>query len=114
MPHTIGSAFRTTLRSYIPEDTKLQAPVLSFYAFDDGSSYLSLEYITEEQKALVRDYFDMVSPPLRRELIEQFQRSVPHAKIVEILNSHHCCFIKNEELVYDEMNQFLSPDEKSA
>ncbi len=97
MSLTISSALLTTLSSYIPEDSKIQAPVLSFY------------YITEEQKALLIEYFDAIRPPLQRELIEHFQRSVPHARIVEIPNGHHCCFIKNAELVFEEMSKFLLP-----
>jgi len=107
MPLTIGSALRTTLSSYTPEDSKIQAPVLSFYAINSADDYLTSEYVTEEQKALLIEYFDKVRPPLQRELIEQFQRNVPHAKIVEIPNGHHCCFIKNAELVFDEMSKFL-------
>jgi len=106
MSHNIGSALRVTLRSYIPEDSKIQAPVLSFYAIDSAGDYPS-DYMTEEQKALVIEYFDKVRPPLQQELIEQFRRSVPHARIVEIPNGHHICFIKNEELVFDEMRKFL-------
>ena len=107
MSHTIGSALRATMSSYIPEDSKIQAPVLSFYAMNNVGDYLISEYITEEQKALVIKYFDTVRPPLQRELIEQFRRGVPHARIVEIPNGHHICFIKNEELVFDEMRKFL-------
>lgn len=107
MSLTIGSAIRTTLSSYVPEDSKIQAPVLSFYAMNNAGDYLTSEYITEEQKVLVIEYFDIVRPPLQRELIEQFQRDIPHARIVEIPNGHHICFIKNEELVFDEMRKFL-------
>ena len=63
--------------------------------------------MTEEQQALVIEYFDRVRPSLQRELIEHFRPSVPHAKIVEIPNGHHYCFIKHEELVFDEMRKFL-------
>lgn len=106
MSHNIGSALRATLSSYIPEDSKIQAPVLSFYAIHSAGDYPS-DYMTEEQKALVVEYFDIVKPPLLRELIEQFRRSVPHARIVEIPNGHHICFIKNEGLVFEEMRKFL-------
>lgn len=108
MSFTIGGALRATLRSYMPEDSKIQAPVLSFYVSDSADDYPS-DYMTEDQKALVVEYFDIIRPPLQRELIEQFRRSVPHAKIVEIPNGHHCCFIKNAELVFDEMRMFLLP-----
>ena len=108
MSLTIGSALRTTLSSYVPEDSKIQAPVLSFYAISNANDFLPLDYVTEELKALVIEYYDTIRPPLLRELIEQFRRSVPHARIVEIPNGHHCCFIKNAELVFEETSKFLS------
>jgi len=107
MPDTISQVLKATLDSYTPEDSKIQAPVLSIYAITGGDYYLSPDYMTEEQKALVVEFFDTIRPPLQRELIGQFQRSVPHARIVEIPKGHHYCFIKHEELVFDEMRKFL-------
>jgi non-heme chloroperoxidase len=107
MPDTISKALNDTLNSYQPEESRIQAPVLSIYAINSSGYYLSPDYMTEEQKALVIEYFDTVRPPLQRELIEQFRHSVPHAKIVEIPNGHHYCFIKHEEFVFDEMRKFL-------
>jgi non-heme chloroperoxidase len=107
MSDTISQAFHVTLRGYTPEDSKIQAPVLSFYSLNGSDYYLSPDYMTEEQKALVIEFFETVRPPLHREQIAQFQRSVPHAKIVEIPNGHHYCFIKHEDLVFDEMRKFL-------
>jgi hypothetical protein len=104
---TIGQALNDTLNSYAPEDSKIKSPVLSIHAINNGDCYLSPDYMTEEQKALLLEFFDTVRPPLQRELIGQFRRSVPHAGIVEILNGHHYCFIKHEELVFDEMRKFL-------
>jgi non-heme chloroperoxidase len=107
MSDTIGKALNDTLNSYQPEDSKIQAPILSIYAINSSDYYLSPDYMTEEQKALVIEYFDRIRPSLQRELIEQFRRSVPHARIVEIPNGHHYCFIKHEKLVYEEMRKFL-------
>ncbi len=109
MSDAIGQALNVTLNSYTPEDSKIQCPVLNIYANKDVEYYVSPDYMTEEQKELLTEYFDTVRPPLQRELIEQFQRSVPHAKIVEISKGHHYCFIKHEELVFDEMRRFLLP-----
>ena len=107
MSDSIGQAVNTTLNSYQPEDSKIQAPVLSIYAINSSDYYLSPDYMTHEQKVLVIEYFDRIRPPLQRELMEQFRRSVPHARIVEIPNGHHYCFIKHDELVFDEMRKFL-------
>src|SRR5574342_647034 len=41
MSDTIGQALDATLNSYQPEDPKIQAPVLSIYAINDGDYYLS-------------------------------------------------------------------------
>jgi hypothetical protein len=42
-----------------------------------------------------------------RESIELFRQNVPHAKVIEIPQGHHYCFIEQEELVYEEMRAFL-------
>jgi pimeloyl-ACP methyl ester carboxylesterase len=107
MSDTIGKAFSDTLNIYTPENSKIQAPVLSIYAILNGADALSSDYMTEEQKALVTEFFDTIRPPLTRECIEQFRRDVPHAKIIEIPKGHHHCFIKQEEFVFDEMRKFL-------
>jgi non-heme chloroperoxidase len=109
MTPTIGRAIYTAVSSYTPEESKLRTPVLSIYVIPGGDYYLSPAYMTEEQKASVIEFFDIIQPPLQRELIRQFQHNVPHAKIVEIPNGHHYCFIKHEEIVFDEMRKFLLP-----
>ena len=109
MSHTIGSALRATLNSYAPEYSKIQAPVLSIYAIPGSEDLLAPDYMTEEQQASVVEFFDKVRPPLQQEFIEQFRRDVPRAKIMEIPKGHHYCFIKQEELVFEEMRKFLLP-----
>ena len=69
--------------------------------------YLSSDYMSPEQQAQVIEYFKNIQPVIQREGIEQFRRDVPHAKIIEIPKGHHYCFIKQEELVYNEMRKFL-------
>jgi pimeloyl-ACP methyl ester carboxylesterase len=100
-------AINNMINSYSPEYTKLRVPILSFFTLQNGSAFLSQDYMTEEQKAAVMDYFKTVRLPYTRKYIEQFRRNVPHAKIIEILDGHHYCFIKHEELVFDEMSKFL-------
>jgi len=107
MSDTLLRAFQATLAGYTPEDSKIQAPVLSIYAILDSNDALAPDYMTEEQQALVIEFFDTIRPPLTRECIEQFRRDVPHAKIIEIQKGHHYCFIKQEELVFDEMRRFV-------
>ena len=110
MPEDIGKALEETITGYKPEDSKIQAPVLSFIVLKAGHYYLSPDYMSEEQKAQVLEYYDKVRPALELDCIEQLQRAVPHARIVVIPDGHHYCFIKHEELVYDEMSKFLASD----
>jgi len=108
MSDTISAAIMDTINSYVPDYSNIKVPVLSFYAIRDGYDYLSSEYMTENQKAQVLDYFKTVLQPFQNRYIQHFQRNVPHAKIVEIPGGHHYCFIKQEEIVFDEMSKFLS------
>jgi pimeloyl-ACP methyl ester carboxylesterase len=107
MSDVISIAISDTFDHYAPEYSKLHVPVLSFFAMRDGSDYLSSEHMTEEQKSQVMDFFETVLQPHNRRYIEKFRRSVPHARIVEISSGHHYCFIKQEELVFQEMRNFL-------
>lgn len=108
MSDAISKAINDTFESYAPEYSNLNVPVLSFFADRDGTDYLSWDYMTEEQRAQVLDFFKNVLQPDRRRYFEQFQRKVPHARVVVIPNGHHYCFIKQEEIVYEEMRRFLS------
>jgi hypothetical protein len=104
----ISKALNTTLKTYKPEDTKIRAPVLSIFALDTPEYFLSSDYMTPEQQAQVIEYFSKIRVPAQRENIEQFRRDVPHARIVEIPNGHHYCFIKHEDIVYNEIIKFFA------
>jgi hypothetical protein len=106
MSDEIGKAIHDTVACYVLEDSKIRAPVLSFFALPDSSGYQA-SYMTEEQKAQVAEFIDTILNPYNREWIAQFRRTVPQARIVEIHHGHHYCFIKHEELVFDEMRKFL-------
>lgn len=107
MSDEIGKALNDMMASYVPEDAKIKAPTLGIYAISNGCYYISDEWMTEEQKSQVKEFFETVSNPWVKENIEQFQRNVPHAKVVVIPEGHHYCFIKKEEEVYGEMRKFL-------
>lgn len=107
MSDAIGKAIQATLNSYRLEYAKIQSPVLSFFALPDSAYYLSTDFMSEEQQAQVIEFIDTVLNPYYREWIEQFRRTVLHARIVEILHGHHYCFIMHEELVFEEMRKFL-------
>ena len=109
----ISKAIDDTMTSYVPEDAKIQAPVLSFYAIKKKAYPVSPAYpqeIQAELQARQDEHFEAFVQPWVLHSIEQFRRDVPHAKVVEIPNGHHFCFIKQEELVYNEMRTFLLDD----
>jgi pimeloyl-ACP methyl ester carboxylesterase len=103
----INAAINHTLSTYVPEDSKILAPILSFYAIDNENFFLDYGWMTETERSEIKAYFKEVSNPWVRQTIEQFRRAVPHARIVEIPQGHHYCFIYKEELVYTEMRKFL-------
>ena len=89
---------------YAPKSVEAKIPTLSFYAWREPK--LSNAY-TEEQKAAFDQFHREVEVPFARSLISEFQTRFPHAKIIEIPNGHHYCFIVQEELVYNELRKFL-------
>jgi len=107
MSSAIERELNATLSGYEPEDAKIQAPTLSFVAFPDASSFISQETMTEAQQVQVVEFFDTIRLVWLQQSMQQFHRNVPHAKIVEIPHGHHYCFISHEDLVFDEMSNFL-------
>lgn len=107
MSDAIAQAIQEIFTNYVPEFSRIQAPVLSIFALRDGSDYLSSDYMTEKQKAEVMEYFKTVLSPYNRRAIEHFRSTVPHATIVEIPHGHHYCFIKHEEISFNAMREFL-------
>lgn len=107
MSAEISKAVTNTLSSYAPEDAKIKVPTLAFFAMSKGAYNLSNDWMTDEQRAQIKKHFETVEIPWTKENIEIFQQNVPHARIIEITDGHHFCFIAQEELVYDEMRKFL-------
>lgn len=108
MGDTITKAITDTLYSYVPEDAKIKAPTLAFFCFSKALYSISDDWMTEEQKTQIREFVEAVENPWTQENSDQFQQNAPHARIVEIPNGHHYCFIHHEQLVYDEMRGFLN------
>jgi non-heme chloroperoxidase len=107
MSDAVNKAIMDTLTSYVPEDSKIKAPALSFFAISEGGYAISDEWMTEEQKSQILNHFETTANSWKKENIEQFWQSVPHGKVIVIPRGHHHCFIKQEELVYEEMRKFL-------
>lgn len=107
MSDAISTAITNTLTSYVPEDSMIKAPTLSFYTISNECYFLANDWMTEEEKARVKEFFETVNYSWINENIEQFRSNVPHAKIVVIPQGHHYCFIRKEEFVFEEMRAFL-------
>jgi alpha-beta hydrolase superfamily lysophospholipase len=107
MTDSITQALQNTLKTYVPEDSKIKVPTLCIYAISNVGYYISDDWMTEEQKAQIREFFETVNDPWLKENIEQFQRNIRHAQVVVIPEGHHYCFIKEEERVYEAMRKFL-------
>lgn len=101
----IAKAMMDTLYSYAPKYTSIRVPVLSFYAIP--TTLESPDYLTEKQKNLWLEFMLNIFLPSRKKSMEKFRAEVPHAKIIEIPDGHHYCYIVQEDLVYEEMRKFL-------
>jgi pimeloyl-ACP methyl ester carboxylesterase len=108
MSDAISGAIRVTINSYQPENSKIQAPVLSIFAINDGANYLSPDYMSAEQQAQVLEFYETVRPAFQQACIDQFRDELPDARVVIIPKSHHYCFMTHEALVFDEMTRFLA------
>jgi pimeloyl-ACP methyl ester carboxylesterase len=92
------------ITGYVPKRVEATIPILAFYGL--RTRKLSDDY-TEEQKAAYEQFNREVKEPFFWSLIAEFKSRFPHTKVVVIPNGHHYCFIAHEELVYNEMRQFL-------
>ena len=105
MPESVGEMiFENLFNGYVPKRVDAKIPTLSFYAL--GRPKQSNVY-TKEQKASFDQFFLHVRNPFYISLISEFHHRFPHAKIVMIPDGHHFCFIAQEEVVYNEMRNFL-------
>ena len=52
MPDSVGAALVQTMNNYRPENTTIQAPVLSIFALNGGDYFLAPDFMTEEQKTI--------------------------------------------------------------
>ena len=107
MSDATDAALNKTMSTYVPEDSKIRNPALGIFAVSNGCYYIAADWMTAEQKAQVWEFFEKVDDPWIMENIHQFQQNIPQAQVVVIPQGHHYCFIKEEELVYHEMRNFL-------
>lgn len=104
MSDAIAGMMFETLGKYIPIDIPANIPILRFFA--EGFSRPPY-YYSDEQKAMAYQYHHEVRLPVLKSGVVEFQSRCTQAKIVEIPEGHHYCFVAQEELVYEEMRKFL-------
>jgi len=107
MSDSISKAITDSLTSYVLEDSKIKAPTLAFFSLSKGLNTISNDWMTEEQKTQLQDHIETRENSWTRDSIEQLRQNVPHAKIIEIPQGHHYCYIAQDELVFNEMRKFL-------
>jgi pimeloyl-ACP methyl ester carboxylesterase len=90
---------------YDPQYANIKAPVLRFEA---QGNPIRPSYFTEEQKKAADDFHRNQWKPFARQVTARFKKNIPQAKVIEIPDGHHYCFIAQENLVYDEMRKFLT------
>lgn len=101
----IGKALMETTVTYEPAFASIKIPVLCFYAMSNDPGYPS--YLTEEQMLAALNYWKTAWLPWRKKNIQKIKADIPHARIIEIPNGHHYCFMAQEDLVYEEISRFL-------
>lgn len=94
-----------SVTAYDHRHAKIRVPVLWFTAI---STPVRPGYFTEEQVKAADDFHHRQWLPYRQRETAQFKEDVPQAKVIELRESHHYCFISDEELVYQEMRKFLA------
>jgi pimeloyl-ACP methyl ester carboxylesterase len=107
MSEAIGQALANTLKNYVPEEAGIYAPVLGIFSISNGSYYISDDWMSDEQKSLVRDFFENENKAWIQENIELFKRNLPHSRLLVLPEGHHYCFIRREAEVYQAMKDFL-------
>jgi len=56
MSDAISKAIMDTLTSYVPENSKINVPTLSFFAMSKALNTISNDWMTEEQRTQIRDH----------------------------------------------------------
>lgn len=107
MSGSIDQAISDMLAAYRPEYSLVRAPALSIIAKKKKTYYVSFDYMTPRQQAEMVEFFETVVQTWNRQSLDRFRQELPGAKIVEIPDGHHYCFIPQEELVFQAMMSFL-------
>ncbi|NJN79005.1 MAG: alpha/beta hydrolase [Anaerolineales bacterium] len=94
------------VKDFEPKSGMIKVPVLSFVVISSSLGEFP-NYFTEEQKQLELKFIQKYWLPFLQGEITRFKNDIPHAKIIEVPDGHHYCYIVQEQLVYDKMREFL-------
>jgi hypothetical protein len=100
----VGQALFKNATTYRPDYTKIKARALSFYAISGLPLWVPHN---EEARRKAQEFLDNVNSPYQRKNIEKFRKEMRNGRVVELKNSHHYLFIKNQDEVVREMRRFL-------
>ncbi len=107
MSPEIDAAIVATFSAYRPEYSLVRSPALGIFAIKKSTYYVSYDYMTPEQQAEMVAFEKNITRPWNEACREQFRREAPHARVVEIPDAHHYCFIPQADQVYEAMLDFL-------
>jgi pimeloyl-ACP methyl ester carboxylesterase len=100
----VGQAIFKNAAQYRLDYTKIKARALSFYAISGLPLWVPQN---EEARRKAQEFLDNVNSPYQRKNIEKFRKEMRKGRVIELKNSHHYMFIKNQDEVVHEMRKFL-------
>ena len=101
---SIGKQMLDAMIGYNPKNANIKVPLLSLVAISEPTYP---DYLTGEQKQRLIEFAHTEWHPFQQKEIAFLKKNIPHAKVVELSNSHHYCFISDEDFVYEETRKFL-------
>lgn len=106
-----GARAQSIIQGYrAPDYARVKAPTLAFFTGLTMES--AFPWITTDVDASIRkqaqDLLELDMIPRQRPQIAQFRSGVPHARIIEMPNTRHDCFIQRQGDVVREMRAFLA------
>lgn len=100
----VGQAIFKNAATYRPDYTKIKARALSFYVIPSLPLWVPQN---EESRRKAQEFLDNANAPYQRKNTEKFRREMRKGQVIELNNSHHYLFIKNQDEVVREMRKFL-------
>ena len=101
---SIGKQMLDAMIKYNSDKANIRVPFLSFVAI---SVFPPPAYLTEEQKSVSEEFERTVWQPFQKAETARMRQNIPQAQVIELQDSHHYCFMWQEDLVYEGMRKFL-------